>query len=102
MTNTDSSTRFSHFAYCLVYCISDKIGYLLNLYRLDTCLCPSPRKLNSPEQARAGRTVPHGRHGRIIVLDDSDQGTSRSGEVLTVFTGSPEHNSIRPALPRQS
>jgi hypothetical protein len=67
-------------------------------YRLDACLCPSPRKLNTAEQARGGRTVPHGRHGGIVVLDDGDQGTSRSGEVLTVFTGSPEHDSVRPTL----
>jgi hypothetical protein len=58
-------------------------------YRLDACLCPCPRELDSAEQAGAGRTVPHGCRGGIIVLDDSDQGTSRSGEVFTVFTGSP-------------
>lgn len=67
-------------------------------YRPVACLCPSPRKLNTAEQARAGRTVPHGRHGGIVVLDDSDQGTSRSGEVLTVFTGSPQDDSVCPAL----
>jgi hypothetical protein len=67
-------------------------------YRLDASLCPSPRELNTAEQARGGRTVPHGRHGGIIVLDDGDQGASRSGEVLTVFTGSPQDDSVCPAL----
>lgn len=69
-------------------------------YRLEACLCPSSGELNSAEQAGARRTVPHGRHGGIVVLDDSDQGTSRSGEVLTVFAGSPQDDSVCPALRR--
>lgn len=64
-------------------------SHVSSSYRLHECLSPSPRKLNSSEQARAGRTVTHRRHGGVVVLDDGDQGTSRSGEVLTVFTGSP-------------
>jgi hypothetical protein len=105
MINPDSFISF-HISPTVSYTVySTTSGYLQMsfsrdslFYHLDACLCPCPRELDSAEQAGAGRTVPHGRHGRIIVLDDSDQGTSRSGEVLTVFTGSPEHNSIRPAL----
>ena len=60
-------------------------------------LLPGPRVVNTLEQAGAHGGVTIG-GGSVVVLDDGDQGTGRSGQELTVFSGGPEDDSVGPAL----